>query len=97
MARMIVASLGIADSVSAVQLQSVPRPRVRTVVLKARAGNTGSIYVASDSAAKSAGFELVAGDRQEWSALPVTVRGSTFWVWGAAPGDRLDYVLLLDE
>ena len=60
MARMIVASLNIADSVDAVQLQSAPRPRIRTVLFKARSGNTASIFLASDSAAKSAGFEFAA-------------------------------------
>ncbi len=97
MARLLVASLNIADSVDAVQLESAPRPRVRTAVFKARAGNTGSVFLASDSAAKSSGFELVAGDREEWSMLPASVRGSTFWVWGESSGDRLDYQFVVEE
>ncbi|MDA0232080.1 MAG: hypothetical protein O3B04_04615 [Chloroflexi bacterium] len=97
MARVIIASLSVADSVSAVQLQSAPRPRVRSVVFKARVGNIASIYLASDSAAKSAGFELAPGDREEWCALPATLKGSTYWIWGASSGDRLDYALLLEE
>lgn len=97
MARLIVASLSVSDSVDAVQLRSAPRPRVRSVVFKARTGNTGSIYLASDSAAKSAGFEFVPGYREEWSVLPATLKGSTYWIWGASSGDRLDYALLLEE
>ena len=97
MARMIIASLSVADSVDAIQLQSAPRPRVRSVVFKARSGNTASIYLASDSAAKSAGFEFTPGNREEWSALPATLKGTTYWIWGASSGDRLDYALLLED
>ena len=97
MARLIVASLNVADTVSSVQLRSAVRPRIRSAVFKARAGNTGSIFLASDSSAKSAGFELASGDREEWSILPATVKGSVFWAWGASSGDRLDYALLLEE
>lgn len=97
MARVVVASLNVADTVTAVQLQTAPRPRIRSAVFKARAGNTGSIFLASDSAAKVAGFELTAGSREEWSLLPATVKGTAFWVWGASSGDRLDYQLLFDE
>lgn len=97
MARIVVASLSVADTVAAVQLQTAVRPRIRSAIFKARAGNTGSIFLASDSAAKSAGFELAAGDREEWLLLPATVKGSTFWAWGASSGDRLDYALQLDE
>lgn len=97
MARIIVASLNVADTVAAVQLQAAPRPRIRSVVFKARSGNTGSIFLASDSAAKSGGFELTAGSREEWSLLPATVKGSAFWAWGASSGDKLDYQLLLEE
>ncbi len=97
MARMIVASLNVADTVSSVQLRSAIRPRIRSVIFKARSGNTGSIFLASDSAAQSAGFELGSGDREEWSFLPATVKGSVFWAWGASSGDRLDYALILEE
>lgn len=97
MARLIVASLSVADSVDAVRLQPTARPRLRSAVLKARAGNSGSIFVASDSAAKSAGFEFAPGNREEWSTLPATLKGSTYWVWGASSGDVLDYALLLEE
>lgn len=97
MARIIVASLNVADTVAAVQLQTAPRPRIRSGVFKARTGNTGSIFLASDSAAKSAGFELTAGAREEWTLLPATAKGTAFWVWGASSGDRLDYQLLFEE
>ncbi len=97
MARTVIASLNIADTVTAVQLRSAPRPRIRSAVFKARAGNTGSVFLASDSATKSDGFELAAGDREEWMLLPASVKGSTFWVWGGTSGDRLDYQLLLED
>lgn len=97
MARTLVTSVLIADTVASVQLQSAQRPRIRSGVFKARSGNTGSIFLASNSTAKSAGFELTAGDREEWMFLPASVKGSTFWVWGASSGDRLDYQLLLEE
>lgn len=97
MARIIVASLNVADTVAAVQLQAAPRPRIRSVIFKARSGNTGSVFLASDSATKSDGFELAAGAREEWSLLPATVKGTAFWVWGASSGDRLDYQLLLED
>lgn len=97
MARIIVASLNVADTVAAIQLQAAPRPRIRSAVFKARAGNSGSVFLASDSAAKSSGFELTAGHREEWLLLPATVKGTAFWMWGASSGDRLDYQLLLEE
>ncbi len=97
MARLVVASLNLTDTMDAVQLQTSPRPRIRSAVFKARTGNTGSIYLATDSSAKSSGFELTAGSKEEWSLLPATVKGTTFWVWGASSGDRLDYQLLLEE
>ena len=56
MARMIVASLNVADSADAVPVLSAIRPRLRSAVFKARSGNTASIYLASDSAAKSSGL-----------------------------------------
>jgi hypothetical protein len=77
MARLIVASLSVSDSVNAVQLQSAQRTRFRSVVFKARAGNTSPIYLASDCAAKSTGFEFTPGNREEWSTLPATLKGST--------------------
>lgn len=97
MTRIVVASLNVADTVAAVQLQTAPRPRIRSAVFKARSGNTSSVFLASDSAAKSSGFELTAGSREEWSLLPATVKGTAFWVWGASSGDRLDYQLLLED
>ncbi len=97
MARVIVSSLNIADTVTAVQLQPSPRPRIKSVIFKARSANAGSIFLGSDSAAKSAGFELAAGNREEWPLLPATVKGTAFWVWGASSGDRLDFQLLLEE
>ncbi len=97
MARLLIASLSVADSVDAVPLQPSARPRVRSAVFKARVGNTGSIFLASDSAAKSSGFELGSGDREEWAMVPATVKGSAIWVWGASSGDRLDYQLVVEE
>ncbi len=97
MARITVSSLLVADTLTSVQFQTAPRPRIRSAVFSARTGNTGSIFLATDSAAKSSGFELSAGTREEWSMLPATVKGSALWVWGASSGDRLDYQLLLDE
>ena len=97
MARLFVASFTVADSVDAVQIQTSARPRMRSAVFKARTGNAGSVFLASDSAAKSSGFELAAGDREEWTVLPSSVKGSAVWVWGASSGDRLDYQLVVEE
>ena len=97
MARIVVASLNIADTVASVQLLSAPRPRIRSAVFKARARNVGSIFLASDSATGSSGFELSSGDREEWSLLPATVKGTAIWAWGASSGDRLDYALVLED
>jgi hypothetical protein len=97
MARMIVASFNVNDTVDSVQLQPASRPRIRSVLFKARTGNTASIFLASDSGAKSTGFELAPGDREEIVTFPATLKGSTFWIWGASSGDKLDYALLLEE
>jgi len=97
MARMIVSSLNVADTLASVQLLTAQRPRIRSAVFKARAANVGSIFLASDSAAKAFGFELTAGDREEWSVLPATVKGTAFWAWGASSGDRLDYAFVLED
>jgi hypothetical protein len=97
MARIVIASLSIADSSAAAQLFTSDLPRVTAVSFKARPGNAAGIYLASDSAAKSSGFELLAGDREDWTFEPPTVKGTSFWAWGADSGDRLDYIVLFED
>lgn len=97
MARIVIASLNVADSSNAAQMLSTELRRVMAITLKARSGNVGGIYIADDSAAKSSGFELLANDREDWSFDRATVKGASFWAWGADSGDKLDYSVLLED
>ena len=97
MARLIIGSIDIADTADAVELRSADLPRLMAVTLKARASNAGGVYMADDSAAKSAGFQLLAGDREDWTFEPASVKGTGIWVWGSDTGDLLDYVLMLED
>lgn len=97
MARLVIASHTFTDSANAVQLFSTDSPKVMAIVFKARAANVESIYVADDSAAKSSGFQLAAGDREDWSFEPATVKATNFWVWASASGDIVGYTALLEE
>ena len=97
MARVLVGSLNIADSSAAAQLLPTEMPRVAALSLRARSSNTAGIYLADNSAAKSSGFEMLAGDSAKWTFGQATVRGTSFWVWGADSGDRLDYAIVLED
>lgn len=97
MARALIASFNVADSSASEQLLTTGQSRVASIKLKAREGNTGAVYIADDSAAKSEGFQLLGGDSTNWTFSPATVKGASFWVWGADSGDRLDYTVLLED
>lgn len=97
MARPVMGSQLFGDSGNAVQLFTTEAPRVLAITFMARAGNTEGVYVADDSAAKSAGIQLLAGDTKEWVFEPVAVRATSFWVWASDSGDRLDYLAVMED
>lgn len=97
MTRVTVGSLNISDSSDAVLLLATDAPRVFALTVKAREGNAGQIYLADDSSAKSAGWELYAGDQQAWTFHPTSVKGTSFYVWGNDSGDDLDYTIVTDD
>lgn len=96
MARVVIGTESFGSSATAAQLFTTDNPKVMAIVFKARAGNTGGIYVANDSAGTS-GFELLAGDREDWSFEPATVKATSFYVWASDSGDVVDYTALLEN
>ena len=86
----------IMDTPSAVQLFS-PKARLFAITFKARATNAAAIYIGEDSAAKSLGFEILAGDREDRVFHPVTVSSDKLWAWAASTGDILDYWALTEN
>lgn len=97
MARLVIGSINVNDTADAVQVRSADLPRLMAATFKARASNAGGVFLADDSSAKSDGYELLAGDREDWTFKPASVKGSGLWVWGSDTGDRLDYALSLED
>ncbi len=95
MARQVVTSLTL-GSTSAVQLFST-KTRLFAITFKSRATNAGSIYVGGSSGAKSSGFEILAGDREDRVFHPVTVSGDGLWLWASSTGDVVDYWALTEN
>lgn len=96
MPRALFGSQNVADTATAVQLFT-DEGGIFAATFKARAGNNGSIYIGSNSATKSSGFELLPGDREDRAYHPVSIKANLFWVWGADSGDRLDWEVLRDN
>lgn len=97
MARLVISSQNGTDTATSIQLFSTERPRIISITMKARAGNAGAVYLADDSAAKSSGFEVAAGDREDWDFSPITIKGTTVWAFFAVAGDDLDYAALMED
>lgn len=98
MARKVISSQNITDTTSSIQfVTSAEEHRVFAITMKARIGNTGPVYIGTDSAAKSSGFELLKGDREDWVFHPLTVAANTFWVFGTSSGDKLDFMVVRED
>lgn len=87
---------------SAGQILSTDRPLVYAVTLKARAGNSGDVYVGHNSSVSSTnGWHLDPGDVFEASYdvgdRPGGIKGTSFWVTATDTAQVLDYWITLED
>ena len=79
-----------------VRINNTPR-RVFSLLLKARNGNTGSIYVGDSGVSSTNGFELRANEAYSvnYAAARQTARMDDFWADTATNGNDVDWFAML--
>ncbi len=96
MSNVVTGSAVATDSSTVVQLNSESR-KVLAIAVKARAGNTGSIYFGTDSSVTStSGYSLDAGDREDWD-FGGAVDAADFHMVASSSGDRLDWAMEMEN
>ncbi len=96
MARIIYGSAPASDTSTVVQL-TASTGKAMAVAVKARATNTSAVYFGTDSGVSATtGFTLEGGDREDWD-FHGAIDASEFHVLGASSGDRLDWVMEVEN
>tara|TARA_R110000751_G_scaffold287130_1_gene391756 strand:- start:471 stop:773 length:303 start_codon:yes stop_codon:yes gene_type:complete len=99
MARAISDSVDVPSATTRVQI-STKKEQVMAITFKARAGNSGNVYVGGATVSAASGFELAPGnsisiDPSQVSARDTTVPLSDFYVDAASSGDDVDFFALV--
>lgn len=97
--RLLEGTITIAKANTAVQA-STTAESILGGVFKARAGNTGNVYLGSSTVTTSSGFELTPGDAMEPNVALIqtgsqhgSIDLSQFWINGATACDKVDFLL----
>ena len=79
---------------TAVQISNTT-DKVKSITVKARAGNSGIAYFGVSDVSSTNGFELEAGDSKTENFGDGSVAFSAFYVDAASSGDDVDWTVIL--
>ena len=73
------------------RVQAAHKGNIRTAVFKARADNTGDVYLGGDDVSSTDGMTLTPGESMQLQ-LANGVSTSQFWADAANNNDQVDYI-----
>lgn len=87
----------VSSAGTSVQLYNVSN-RVKSVTFKASAGNSGLVYIGTDTVSAATGFELSAGQETTWGFTPLqgNMPASTFYIDAATNNDKVSWMMILE-
>ena len=87
----------VSSAGTGVQLYNVSN-RVKSVTFKASAGNSGLVYIGTDTVSAATGVELSAGQEATWSFAPLggNLSANTFYVDAATNNDKVSWMMILE-
>tara|TARA_R100000306_G_C4358443_1_gene134008 strand:- start:818 stop:1120 length:303 start_codon:yes stop_codon:yes gene_type:complete len=99
MARVLADSVDVPTAGTRVQISATPEV-VLVITFKARAGNSGKVYIGDSTVAAAVGFELAGGTEIMLNPSLVAARDtsvllSDFYVDAATNGDDVDFIALV--
>lgn len=102
MARVIYGTQSLSTATEAVQFSTDTATRVMVVSVHARTGNSGYVYLGSDSNVSSAsGWELGPNEEVTWrykdSEVPSSIPPSKHWVNATDTSQKADWTMILEN